>query len=72
MSLALVALISGFVLLLWSADKFVDGAVSIARHFNLPALLIGMVIIGFGTSAPEMVVSALAALQGNPGIALVV
>jgi len=70
MSLALVALISGFVLLLWSADKFVDGAVSIARHFNVPALLIGMVIIGFGTSAPEMVVSALAALQGNPGIAL--
>lgn len=36
----------------------------------MPPLLIGMVIVGFGTSAPEMVVSALAAIQGNPGIAL--
>ena len=47
-----------------------EGAASTARHFRMPALLIGMVIVGFGTSAPEMVVSALAASQGNPGIAL--
>lgn len=70
MYLALVALIIGFGLLLWSADKFVDGAVGLARHYHVPSLLIGMVIIGFGTSAPEMIVSALAAMQGNPGIAL--
>jgi cation:H+ antiporter len=62
--------ISGLALLVWSADRFVDGSASAARHFGLPSLLIGMVIVGFGTSAPEMVVSALASSQGNSGIAL--
>ena len=70
MPLALLAVISGLALLVWSADRFVDGAASTARHFGMPPLLIGMVILGFGTSAPEMVVSALAATQGNPGLAL--
>lgn len=68
--LALCAVIIGLALLVWSADRFVDGAAATARHLGMPPLLIGMVIIGFGTSAPEMVVSAFAALQGNPGIAL--
>ena len=63
-------MIVGLALLVWSADRFVEGAASAARHFGMPALLIGMVIVGFGTSAPEMVVSAIAAAQGNPGIAL--
>ncbi|CAA0102255.1 Inner membrane protein YrbG [BD1-7 clade bacterium] len=70
MSLAITAIIFGLILLVWSADRFVEGAASTARHFNMPPLLIGMVIVGFGTSAPEMVVSALAAAGGNPGIAL--
>jgi cation:H+ antiporter len=70
MLLAFLAVIFGLALLVWSADRFVDGAAATARHFGMPALLIGMVIVGFGTSAPEMVVSALAASQGNPGIAL--
>lgn len=70
MGLAISALISGLVLLVWSADRFVEGSAATARHFGMPPLLIGMVIVGFGTSAPEMVVSALAAFQGNPGIAL--
>lgn len=70
MILAILALIAGLALLVWSADRFVDGAASTARHLGMPSLLIGMVIVGFGTSAPEMVVSALASLQGNPGIAL--
>ena len=70
MLLATIALIAGLALLVWSADRFVDGSASVARHFGMPPLLIGMVIVGFGTSAPEMVVSALAAVQGNPGIAL--
>lgn len=70
MSLAIAAVIFGLILLVWSADRFVEGAAATARHFGMPALLIGMVIVGFGTSAPEMVVSALAASQGNPGIAL--
>ncbi len=70
MILALLALVGGLALLVWSADRFVDGAAATARHLGMPALLIGMVIIGFGTSAPEMVVSAFAAAEGNPGLAI--
>lgn len=70
MTLAFIAVIAGLALLVWSADRFVDGSAATARHFGMPPLLIGMVVVGFGTSAPEMVVSALAASQGNPGIAL--
>lgn len=70
MELALFALVCGLALLVWSADRFVEGAAATARHFGMPPLLIGMIIVGFGTSAPEMVVSALAAVQGSPGIAL--
>jgi len=70
MLLAIAAIIVGLALLVWSADRFVDGAAATANHLGMPALLIGMVIIGFGTSAPEMVVSALASVQGNPGLAL--
>lgn len=70
MALAFIAVVCGLILLVWSADRFVEGSASSARHFGMPPLLIGMVIVGFGTSAPEMVVSALAALQGKPGIAL--
>lgn len=70
MLIALLAIATGLVALVWSADRFVDGAAVTARHFKIPPLVIGMVIIGFGTSAPEMVVSALASWQGNPGIAL--
>jgi len=67
---AIAAVVFGLALLVWSADRFVDGAAATARHLGMPALLIGMVVVGFGTSAPEMVVSTLASLQGNPGIAL--
>ena len=70
MTPAFLAVAFGLALLVWSADRFVEGSASFARHFGMPPLLIGMVIVGFGTSAPEMVVSALAASQGNPGIAL--
>ncbi len=65
-----IAVLVGLALLVWSADRFIEGSATIARYFGMPSLLIGMVIIGFGTSAPEMVVSALAAYQGNPGLAL--
>ena len=67
---AVLALIAGLVLLVWSADRFIDGASATARHFGMSPLLIGMVIVGFGTSAPEMVVSVLAAMDNSPGIAL--
>ena len=70
MTLPLLAIVVGLALLVWSADRFVDGAAATARYLGMPPLLIGMVVVGFGTSAPEMVVSALAATQGNPGIAL--
>ncbi|WP_417705786.1 calcium/sodium antiporter [Rheinheimera aquimaris] len=70
MILAVVALIAGLALLVWSADRFVDGAAATARYAGMPPLLIGMLIVGFGTSAPEMVVSAMAASDGNPALAL--
>lgn len=70
MLLAALAIIGGLILLIWSADRFVDGAAATARAFGMPQLLIGIVVIGFGTSAPEMIVSSLSALNGNPGIAL--
>lgn len=70
MSLAFAAIVVGLIFLVWSADKFIEGAAVTAKHFGMSPLLIGMVIVGFGTSAPEMVVSALASMQGNPGIAL--
>ena len=70
MLVSLLAVLAGMALLVFSAGRFVDGASATARHFGMPVLLIGIVILGFGTSAPEMTVSVLAAIQGNPGIAL--
>lgn len=70
MLLAAGAILVGFILLVWSADRFVDGAAATSSYFGMPSLLIGVVVVGFGTSAPEMVVSALAALEGNPNLAL--
>lgn len=70
MALAVIALIGGIALLVWSADKFVDGSSATASHLGMSPLLIGMVVVGFGTSTPEMVVSTFAALEGSPGIAL--
>jgi len=69
MILAAIAVVFGLALLVWSADPFVAGASASANHLGMPPLLIGMVVVGFGTSAPEMVVSAISALQGTPGIA---
>lgn len=70
MLLATLAILIGLPVLLWSAGKFVGGAASVANHFGVSPLLIGMLIIGFGTSAPEIIVSIFAAIQGNSGIAL--
>lgn len=64
------AIVVGLLVLVWSADRFVDGAAITARRLGMSPLLIGMLVVGFGTSAPEMVVSVLAASQGNPGVAL--
>lgn len=70
MPLHLLAIVAGLAVLVWSADKFVDGASGLAHHLGVPTLLIGILIIGFGTSAPEIVVSIISALEGNPGLAL--
>ncbi|GAA0307778.1 calcium/sodium antiporter [Psychrobacter aestuarii] len=70
MGLAVIAIVAGLAVLVWSADKFIDGATVIAQKFNVPSFLIGVLILGLGTSAPELVVSALAALDGSPELAL--
>ncbi|HLB30418.1 MAG TPA: calcium/sodium antiporter [Gammaproteobacteria bacterium] len=67
---AFIAIAAGLALLVWSADRFIEGSSATAAHFGMPPLLIGMVIVGFGTSAPEMTVSALSAWEGASGIAL--
>lgn len=70
MLMPILAIVLGLAVLMWSADKFVDGAAATAKHLGVSSLLIGMVVVGFGTSAPEMVVSAFAALDGKPALAL--
>lgn len=70
MLIAVGGLIVGLVLLTWSADKFIDGAAAVAQLLGMSPLLVGILIVGFGTSAPEMLVSAIAAWQGEPDLAL--
>lgn len=65
-----VLLIVGFVLLVKGADFFVSGASGVAKKLRVPALLIGLTIVAFGTSAPEAAVSISAAIKGNNGIAI--
>lgn len=65
MWLAAIAILVGLAILVWSADIFVDGATVLAKRLNVPSFLIGVLILGVGTSAPEMVVSVLAALEGS-------
>ena len=68
--MSIIALISGFLLLMWSADTFTDNGAKIARIFNISPLIIGLLIFGFGTSAPEMLVSGLAAFDGHPELSV--
>ena len=70
MWLAILAVVVGLAILVWSADVFIDGAVALANKLNVPSFLIGVIILGLGTSAPEMIVSMLAALEGRPALAL--
>lgn len=66
----ILAIIVGFVVLVWGADRFVHGASGTARNLGVSSLIIGLTIVGFGTSAPEILVSITAAVNGNPGIAV--
>jgi cation:H+ antiporter len=68
--LFITAIIAGFAILIWGADRFVDGAANIATNFGVSPLIVGLTIVGFGTSAPEMLVSALAAWDGAPALGI--
>jgi len=68
--LPIIALLLGFALLIWSADEFTDNGAKIANIFRVSPLIIGLIIFGFGTSAPEMLVSGLAAWDGNTGLSI--
>nr|WP_297283572.1 calcium/sodium antiporter [uncultured Agathobaculum sp.] len=68
--LSFIMLVFGFVLLVWGADKFVAGASALARRLGVSPLLVGLTIVAFGTSAPELAVSLTAALQGANEIAV--
>ena len=68
--LTLLALVIGFVLLIYGADWLVDGAGSIARRFGVSSLVIGLTVVAFGTSMPEFVVSMLAAINHNTELAI--
>ena len=70
MFIAVLKILGGLIGLTYGADRFVDGASDIAKSLNVSTLLIGLTVVAFGTSAPEMLVSASAALKGSPGIAL--
>lgn len=70
MLLNVAALIVGLIVLVVAADKFIVGTVAIARKFGISPLLIGLTIVGLGTSAPEILVSAIASWQGNTGLAV--
>ena len=70
MATILIWLMVGFVLLVKGADLFVEGSASAARLLRVPAAVIGLTVVAFGTSAPELAVSVTAALAGSNGIAL--
>ncbi len=68
--LNLFFLLIGFIPLVYGADFLVDGASSIAKRYNIPNIVIGLTIVAFGTSAPELVVNVFASISGNPDITL--
>lgn len=65
-----IAILAGFILLIWSADRFVTGAAATARNFDVPPLIIGLTIVALGTSAPELMVAGFAAFDGSPSMAI--
>lgn len=66
----IAAVIGGLVVLIWSADRFVLGASGTARNLGMSTLVIGLTVVAIGTSAPELMISSLAAFQGNPQLAI--
>lgn len=70
MLLSIVAVIAGLALLVWSADRFVEGAAGTAQNLGVSTLIIGITIIGFGTSAPEILISLISVYEQTPDIAI--
>ena len=68
--LSFMVIIIGFGLLVWGAERFVHGAAAIANNLGVPPLIIGLTVVGIGTSAPEILISIIAAYQGNPALAV--
>lgn len=70
MWIEIAAILAGLALLVVTADRFVAGAAALAQNLGVSTLVIGLTIVGFGTSAPEILVSGMAAISGNPGLAI--
>lgn len=68
--LSIMAIIAGFGFLVWGAERFVHGAAAIAKNLGVSSLIIGLTVVGIGTSAPEILISIIAAYQGNPALAV--
>lgn len=66
----LISLVAGFAIILYGAKILVDGASSIAKRFNISDLIIGLTIVAFGTSMPELVINVFSALKGSTGLAI--
>ncbi len=67
---ASAAIVVGFILLTWSADRFVGGAAATAKNWGISPMLIGLTVVSIGTSAPEILVSLMSAIQGYTEIAV--
>ncbi|MCM8855611.1 MAG: calcium/sodium antiporter [Candidatus Thiodiazotropha sp.] len=65
-----IAILVGLIILVWSADRFISGAAALADNLGVSPMLIGLTVVGLGTSAPEVLVSTMAAMSGNPGLAI--
>jgi len=70
MLLPIAAILAGLALLVWSSDRFVEGSSALAFNLGVSPLIIGLTVVGFGTSAPEMLVAIFAAVEGNPSLAI--
>jgi len=68
--LSIAAVIAGFAVVIKGADWFVQGAAALARNLGVPTMVIGLTIVGIGTSAPEILISLIATIDGNPGLAV--
>lgn len=70
MLMSVLAVVAGFAILVWGADRFIVGAAGTAYNLGVSPLVIGITVVGFGTSAPEMLISVFSAWQGNPTLAV--